>query len=101
MRTGGHLPIGVFIAKGNVFRKIGMKNVSVLDITPTILALYDIAIPSEIDGKVITKCMKPQVLKSMKIKIRKDQSISTDKSKIKEKGDLEEMKKVLKSLGYM
>jgi predicted AlkP superfamily phosphohydrolase/phosphomutase len=99
MRTGGHLPEGVFIAKGPIFNNVRLHDISVLDIAPTILALYNIEIPSQIDGKVITDAIKPEVLKSVIINKTKDDS---DKQKlVEEKGDLDEMKKMLQSLGYM
>lgn len=99
MRTGSHRPQGVFMAKGDNFKNVRLKNVSVLDIAPTILALYDVEIPAQIDGKVITECIRPEVLKSMRI--RRSQEIFDDKRQIEENGDLEEMKRTLESMGYM
>jgi predicted AlkP superfamily phosphohydrolase/phosphomutase len=98
-RTGGHQPEGVFIAKGNGVRHARLENISVLDIVPTLLALYGIEIPADIDGRVITESIKPEVLGSLKI--RRGQKASNSEPRVDEKGDLEEMKKMLKSLGYM
>jgi hypothetical protein len=63
------------------------------------LALYDIEIPAQIDGTVISQCIRPEVLRSLNI--RKGDEISVDRADVSGKGELEEMKKMLKSLGYM
>ena len=99
MRTGGHLPEGIFMARGDIFRNIKLENIFILDISPTILALYDLEIPAQIDGRVISECINPEVLRSLNI--RKGEEIPVDRAETTEKGDLEEMKKMLKSLGYM
>ena len=101
MRTGGHQPEGVFIARGPFFNNIKLKNVSILDITPTILAQYDLEIPSQMDGKVLIECINPEVLESMNIRIGKTKEVSDDQQQSMQEGDLEEMKSILKSLGYM
>ena len=99
LRTGGHRPDGVFVANGNMFRQGKVSGVSVLDIAPTVLSLYGLDIPSNVDGDVILECIKPEVLKTMKVK-KRSQTIE-EPHEIQEKGDLDEMKDVLKSLGYM
>jgi len=101
MRTGGHQPDGIFIARGDIFRNIRMGNVSILDIAPTIMALYGFEIPSQMDGKALTECIKPKVLESMNIRIGKDKKVPDDQQEGVQEGELEEMKNMLKSLGYM
>jgi predicted AlkP superfamily phosphohydrolase/phosphomutase len=99
LRTGGHRPDGIFIAKGSMFRQIQVRDISVLDIAPTVLSLYGLDLPSNIDGTVMTECFMPEVLKHLTV----EKKLYTDQGphKIEEKGDLEEMKKTLQSLGYM
>lgn len=99
MRTGGHLPEGVFMARGDIFRNIKLENIFILDIAPTIWPLYNIEIPAQIDGRVISECFNPEVLRSLNI--RKGGEIPVDRADVNEIGDIEEMKKMLKSLGYM
>jgi len=101
MRTGGHQTDGVFFAKGASFKNIAVQDVSILDITPTVMALYDLEVSSEFDGKVLTECIRPEVLESMNIRFGKDEEVSHSQRKAMEEGDLEEMKSMLKSLGYM
>ena len=101
MRTGGHKMDGIFIAKGDTFKNIAIKDVSILDIAPTITALYNLEVPTEIDGKVLIECIRTEVLKSMDIRFRKDEQLSDSRHQAMEDQDLEDMKSMLKSLGYM
>ncbi len=99
MRTGGHRPEGVFMACGDAIRNVRLKGISVLDVAPTILAMYGVEIPSQIDGRVITEMFRPEMLETMSI--RRAEGVCGAEQGIAEEGDLEHMKSVLKSLGYM
>jgi len=101
MRTGGHQPDGIFIASGSVFNKMKIPQASVLDICPTVLSLYDLDIPSQIDGRVITEAIKPEVLDTLKLNIRPSRETSVQQTDEMGEENLEDMKKLLKSLGYM
>lgn len=97
MRTGSHRPKGVFMAAGDNFKKTEIKP-RIIDIAPTILALYGIEIPESIDGTVLTDCIKEDKLKSMNIKKGKgivDSNIEQNEE------DMDKMKDMLTSLGYM
>lgn len=50
---GHHRCYGFFLANGPNFKKTELKNAEVYDITPTILKLFNIGIPKDIDGKVL------------------------------------------------
>ena len=53
-KNGGHSRFGIFAAYGPDFRKKGgMQELSVVDITPTILAYFGYSPPSFMDGKFI------------------------------------------------
>ena len=57
--TGSHRLHGIFIAWGRDFKKcIQASKVSVLDIIPTILYMFEAPIPSNIDGKVLRELLK-------------------------------------------
>jgi predicted AlkP superfamily phosphohydrolase/phosphomutase len=99
MRTGGHQPEGVFMARGEGIVKGKLKDLNVLDIAPTILALFGMKPSQQMDGKVITDCMKPEMVKASE---PTSKACPIEESgPIEETGDLDEMKKMLKSLGYM
>ena len=101
LRTGGHRADGIFIAKGNFFRHNLKIDVSILDIVPTILSLYQCQIPALMDGNVLIDSIQPD----------KIGEVSTEKTDIAkhgfamqkglENGELEDMKDMLKSLGYL
>ena len=52
---------GIFIACGPdiINTKEPLKDLEITDITPTILSMFDIPIPSDIDGRAIKKIFKP------------------------------------------
>ena len=52
-KSGSHDEIGVFAAYGPDFVKKELDNVSVIDITPTILSYYGYSVPDYMDGKMI------------------------------------------------
>ena len=92
---------GIFIAAGEAFRGINLETVSILDIAPTIMALYDIEIPPEVDGRVLRECIEPGVLKGMKMRVGKDTRTEKDEQTGMKQEDLDDMRKMLKSLGYL
>lgn len=53
-RSGDHRPKGVFIAYGpDIRRKEELGDISLYNIVPTILHIFDIPIPSDVDGRVL------------------------------------------------
>ena len=53
---GGHGPYGFFVMAGKGVPKKGkIEGADLLDIAPTILYLFDIPIPDDMEGKVLTK----------------------------------------------
>lgn len=100
LRSGGHAAEGVFLATGSIVENVVIENISLLDVAPTILYMLDQPIPSSMDGRVITECIKKDYLKAHDIRMTDD--FSPDEASKKDGGnDINEMKKMLKSLGYM
>ncbi|MHA2288127.1 MAG: alkaline phosphatase family protein, partial [Promethearchaeota archaeon] len=57
--TGTHTKNGLFIAKGPSIKKNHrFKKASILDILPTILKIYGIPLPAEIDGKPMNEILR-------------------------------------------
>jgi predicted AlkP superfamily phosphohydrolase/phosphomutase len=98
-RTGSHRSNGIFMARGDIINKCKLSDISVLDIAPTVFALYNMEIPFQVDGKVMAECIHPDYLNTMNIKQAKANVI--DDKQVEDKGDIDEMKKTLESLGYM
>src|SRR4029453_12281030 len=53
---------GIFIAAGGPIRKGVAASGSVLDISPTILALMGLPVPSDMKGRVLTEILEPDFL---------------------------------------
>jgi predicted AlkP superfamily phosphohydrolase/phosphomutase len=59
--TGDHRMDGVFIAVGPAFRHNAERiKVNLLDIAPTVLHLLGIAVPSDMDGRILTELLNPE-----------------------------------------
>lgn len=57
-----HRPNGIFIMKGPGIRTGELKGASLLDVAPTILHVMGQAIPSEVDGRVLTAVFTSEAL---------------------------------------
>lgn len=56
-----HSPLGVFVAKGPGIKKGGrVFGASVLDITPTLLALYGLPVGKDMEGKVLSQAFEEE-----------------------------------------
>lgn len=98
LRTGSHRPHGIFLAKGDMIKNIRV-NMSILDIAPTVLALYQTDLPANLDGKVLTPILKSHLVDTLKIKFSSD--IKEEKAKETTTEELDKMKQMLRSLGYL
>jgi predicted AlkP superfamily phosphohydrolase/phosphomutase len=74
-KSGSHDEFGVFAACGHDFKKIKLNDVSVMDITPTILSYFSYSIPDYMDGKKIelfeSSNMKSTLKQETKVFLRK------------------------------
>ncbi|PYQ11153.1 MAG: hypothetical protein DMH00_09005 [Acidobacteria bacterium] len=103
-QSGEHTRDGVFIAAGGPIRKgVSMKG-SVLDITPTILALMGLPVPEDMNGRVLTEILDPGFLARQPVRsipsynmyLKRDVlSIATRPEEEQEKLEM------LRSLGYI
>jgi len=82
--TGWHRKHGVFIGYGPDIKKgICINNIKIYDITPTILYMFDLKIPDDIDGRVLTEIFEPSgKIANRNITFQKER---IDKNKLKEK----------------
>lgn len=97
--TGTHKMNGVFLAYGNNVKKSNkIDNAEIIDLTPTILNMFNIQIPDDLDGKVLSNVFqnpnKVEKIASDKLSIERDYEGKTVENK-------KEVEKRLKSLGYM
>ncbi len=75
--TGSHRLHGIFIAKGRDFKKgLDVGEVSILDIVPTILYMFNASIPKAIDGQVLREIFtwgtarEPRYVSNLYYKVR-------------------------------
>jgi predicted AlkP superfamily phosphohydrolase/phosphomutase len=101
--TGAHDIEGVFIACGPAFRKLGrFDEATVLDITPTALAVMGFPRAEDMDGRVLTEIIDPLVL----VEGSAGSVPTYDPSDLSTQGEVgstmdDSIKEQLKSLGYM
>jgi predicted AlkP superfamily phosphohydrolase/phosphomutase len=104
-RSGEHRLAGIFIAKGPQIKKNITLNASILDLAPTILYLLGIPIPSDMDGKVLKEVIQDSFLKGETNryvkKIETPKTADRESRKVLSKEDEKEIKKRLRTLGYL
>jgi len=102
---GTHRPEGIFMAldKKTIKKGIKIANINIIDITPTILYLMGLPIPSDMDGKVVTSIFKDEFLESNPL-IFSDSTPETTEVKEEKIYTAEDERQIigeLKGLGYI
>jgi Tfp pilus assembly protein PilF len=107
-----HRKFGVIILSGSPFRKhFELSEASVLDITPTLLALFGLPIAEDMDGRPILDAFEPAFLTSHPLRYIETYesgsvasnggtSAGTTSTSLDPQGD-QELKEKLESLGYL
>lgn len=99
--TGIHVGGGMVILYGaGVKGGVELKGVKIFDIAPTILSLFGLKVPSDMDGKVLAKALTKSGTKGSKRKKPKSTSKTKKDSELSEKEE-EKIKDRLRSLGYI
>jgi predicted AlkP superfamily phosphohydrolase/phosphomutase len=100
-RIGTHSINGVWLAYGPRIAKV-KKEASILDICPTILYLFGLKIPKEMDGTVIFEAIKKEVLERNPVQYKeKTKKRSHCKKYVYSKKEEKILKERLKGLGYI
>jgi predicted AlkP superfamily phosphohydrolase/phosphomutase len=103
-QSGTHRSKGVFIARGsNIKQGHKIKGAKIIDITPTLLHLFDIPIPKSMDGRVLKDIFKQESSPGKK------KIIFSEISSLQEKQDNDKLTKEnedliikrLRNLGYI
>ncbi len=101
---GDHYPWGMFLASGPAIRKSDrLWGASVLDVAPTLLYLFDVAIPLDMDGKLLVQILEPAGLKARPpryVPATPWQSIVTAVTGEDEPGEKEILER-LRGIGYL
>jgi len=107
--TGSHRMNGIFIADGPDISSHRIEGVTVCDIAPTILYLFDEPVPVKMDGRVLESIVNPEYLAQYPIKRARDESAGKGGGHKETINSAEEMtdedeellKKQLRDLGYL
>jgi len=102
--SGQHRLNGVFIGYGSKVKKNSqINNAHITDLAPTILYYLGLAIPEDMDGRVITDIFSAEFIENNPIHHCPSQYYKGKKGELKpyDKDEEEEIKKRLESLGYL
>lgn len=101
--SGLHHKEGIFIACGpNIKSETELKNATIFDITPTLLALMGNPVAKDMDGRVLTEIIDEKYLSANPVKyIESYEDGVKPGTKGEEKVDIEKIKDRLSSLGYL
>lgn len=104
--TGTHRREGIVVLSGPSITPGKISNTpQILDLTPTILYLLGLAIPEDMDGKVIEEAIESVYLAQNKIEFTKPMSSSKEISEAETAGfsddEMEKVRKQLEGLGYL
>jgi len=99
--SGNHYQQGVFMARGDAFRKgAAVEGMQIVDIAPTILYLMGKPVPEDMDGKVRTTIFDEAFYRSHPVRLGPPAKSEGERSFVGE-DDEEEIKRKLKELGYL
>ncbi len=98
--SGTHRREGIFIAWGKHFRKGVNLNADIVDISPTILYLYGLPIPTDLDGRVLVEGLDEDFIKGYPVRYV-DPSPGSPEAKPIERRDLDDVRNRLRGLGYI
>lgn len=102
--SGGHRYNGIFVAAGpNIRRGAWLDEMSMIDVSPTLLYMLGEAIPSEMEGRVIKELFEQEYLQTQPPKCGDSPSLPGDTREDKSYSDEEskEIEKRLAGLGYL
>jgi predicted AlkP superfamily phosphohydrolase/phosphomutase len=94
-----HRTNGLFMAMGPSFKRgVKIEGARIYDIAPTLLHLFKVPIPQDMDGKVLISALRGK----QEIKIKKGKEEEPAKKRVRlSKEDEEKIKESLRRLGYL
>lgn len=99
-----HTPVGIFLAAGpDIRRGFDLGSASVLDIAPTVLALYGLPVPRDGDGQPLAQALTADFLREHRVAWIDSYGGArqvSDEALARSNGDAEMIEK-LRSLGYI
>lgn len=103
--TGSHRRNGILMADGPDIRNTKLESARIIDITPTLLYLFDLPLPPNMDGKILEDMLTPEYLNRHPVTALKEAPVSkpADPRPGSRDADSDEetIRKMLEDLGYM
>ncbi len=102
--NGTHRFEGILSMRGpKVRRSVFVKQTQIVDLAPTILHLFDLPVPEDMDGRVLVEAMDPGVLASRPVKYSHTdgQNPCQNNGSLVSEEDQEEVREHLRNLGYL
>jgi len=97
-KSGDHRMNGIFMAYGPDFKKgTNVKDANIIDIAPTVLHMFGIQIPGDVDGKVLKHAFKSESHAEKSVDLEQAEASYTSTTKEEENF----LKQRLKDLGYL
>lgn len=92
---------GVFLAWGEGVRQVTLEGIHMTDLTPTILALLDVPIPEDMDGRVIREAFQEAFWQGKEIRYcGVEESVARTDTGLSQEEE-EQIHRRLKGLGYV
>jgi predicted AlkP superfamily phosphohydrolase/phosphomutase len=100
--SGSHRSAGIFLIHGQGVRRGGqIESASIMDVAPTVLSLYGLAVPRDMDGKVLSGAFEEDFLACHPVRFDdRDMAREAGYFDYDEEGKSEIMKR-LQALGYI
>lgn len=100
LADGTHRPEGIFIANGPDFREGEvLDDLNLLDVTPLMLALLDVQVPADLDGRVPIEALRPEFAHSVGGESKKTAAPQAEGEVSEE--DRQILLRQMQKLGYM
>jgi predicted AlkP superfamily phosphohydrolase/phosphomutase len=106
-QSGKHHIEGIFIAAGGPIRRGASVKASLVDITPTVLAILGLPVPDDMEGRVLEEVLDPSFLERYPVRRIEsyesliDRRAIADAAAVTEDGSDEGKKEMLRALGYI
>lgn len=99
---GSHRPEGIFIASGpRINHNAGVSDANIYDIAPTVLYLQGLAVPRDMDGKVITQMFNEDHISACPVQMCEPSNSDAQTTAGLSAEEAQEMEKRLRDLGYI
>jgi len=101
-RSGEHRQKGIFMAKGPYLKRGGqVSGAGITDIAPTVLYLLGLAIPNDMDGRVLTQIFEDEFLRQTPVNYREPDEEREGLEGGYSEAEAERIRERLEGLGYL